>query len=94
MTKDILYCGVTSDSLLTNKAYANLIEPYNIRAGRVRDFLKRLAPHLKVEISELNDATGVGGVLSDLQACVLTKETEKGGHMVNQKRRENGLEPL
>ena len=31
------------------------------------------------EIFELKDAAGVGATLEELTACVLTKETEKGG---------------
>ena len=75
MTRDLLYCGVTSDSLLTKKAYADLIEPFEVRKDNVVQFLKRLAPGLKVEVFELQDAAGVAATEADINACVLTKET-------------------
>lgn len=31
VTRGVLHCGVTSDTLLTKKAYASLIEPYAAR---------------------------------------------------------------
>jgi len=48
VTKRLLYVGVSSDALLTAKAYAALIEPYEHRVAQVKEFLDRLAPHLEV----------------------------------------------
>ena len=79
MTRDTLHCGVTSDSLLKKKAYASYIEPFEERKKQVMDFLSRLAPHLTVEFFELVDPIGIAAELADLKACVLTKETAKGG---------------
>ena len=53
VTKSVLHVGVTSDALLTQKAYSHWIEPYEKRLHNVSDFLKRLAPHLRVEFFEL-----------------------------------------
>ena len=50
VTKGTLHCGVTADSLLTEKAYAKLIEPFEVRSKAVKDFLKRLSPHLTVNV--------------------------------------------
>ena len=46
VTGRVLHCGVTSDALLTRKAYATLIEPFNARLDRVKKFLSLVAPHL------------------------------------------------
>ena len=48
VTKTLLYVGITSDALLTKKAYASLIEDYNVRLAQVKDFCSRLAPHMEV----------------------------------------------
>lgn len=94
VTKDVLHCGVTSDSLLSKKAYAGLIEPYEVRLERVKDFLAKLAPNIRVEFFELVDPTGIAADLVDLKACVLTKETARGGEMINAAREAKGLAPL
>ena len=86
--------GVTSDALLTQKAYANFIEPYEDRVANVKDFLDRLAPHLEVRFFELLDPIGIAGDSTEMKACVLTKETQKGGMMINQAREAKGLPPL
>ena len=53
VTRNVLHCGVTSDTLLTKKAYASYIEPYQERLQNVKQFLDRLAPHIQVEFFEL-----------------------------------------
>ena len=58
------------------------------------DFLARLAPNLKVNVFELTDAAGVGATLPEVEACVLTQETKKGGEIVNNMRAQNGLTPV
>lgn len=58
------------------------------------DFLARLAPNLQVNVFELTDAAGVGATLPEVQACVLTQETRKGGEIVNNMRAANGLAPV
>lgn len=42
----------------------------------------------------LEDPVGIAGSNEMLEACILTRESEKGGVMVNEKRAENGLKPL
>ena len=79
VTRTKLHVGVSSDKLLTKKAYASLIEPYEERVRIVNEFLQRLAPHLEIIFFELQDPIGIAADLEDLQACVLTKETQKGG---------------
>lgn len=94
VTKKVIHIGITSDILLTKKAYSTYIEPYAERERLVRDFVTRLAPNLEVCFFELQDPVGIAGELSELQACILTKETQKGGEMINEARSKNGLPPL
>ena len=58
------------------------------------DFLSVLNPHQKLNIFELNDPIGLAGTLPEMQACILTREVEKGGAMINEARVKAGLEPV
>lgn len=42
----------------------------------------------------LEDPIGMAGTDPKLEACILTREVEKGGAMINQRRVENGLQQL
>ena len=42
----------------------------------------------------IDDPVGVSGTLVELEACILTREVEKGGKMINDVRLKNGLKPL
>ena len=79
VTKRTLHIGVTGDALLTKKAYAEHIEPYQERCRIVREFIERLAPNIEAKFFELSDPVGIAGELANIEACVLTKETQKGG---------------
>ena len=88
--------GVASDSLLAKKKNADLIQPWHLRSGTVRAFLERLRSRdaLVLDIFELVDPAGKGATEADIDGVILTKEVEKGGHFINQKRKENGFSEL
>ena len=46
---------------------------------------------MKVNIFELADPVGLAGTVPEIEACILTREVEKGGAMINAQRAENGL---
>ena len=48
----------------------------------------------KLHIFELSDPIGPTGTDPELDALILTREVEKGGKMINDKRQENGLKLL
>jgi len=93
LTTDRMLVGVTSDSLLSKKSYANIIESYETRCNHVRSFIKRLCGSSgpELDIFELNDPAGKAATDPEIEACILTPEVKKGGDMINQKREENGL---
>ena len=72
VTKRVLHIGVTSDTLLTKKAYATYIEPYSERLAKVKEFMDQLAPHLECRFFELQDPVGLAADLAEIEACVLT----------------------
>ena len=95
--------GITTDSLLAKKAYAEYLEPFEARKHAVLNFCKRLNPNLfssetgepdRLEIAPLSDPVGPTGTDPDLEALILTREVEKGGYMINQVRGDKGLKHL
>ena len=65
-----------------------------MRSERVSAFIKSMRPDIELEIFELSDPVGISGSNTELEACVLTREVEKGGKMVNEAREKNGLQPV
>jgi pantetheine-phosphate adenylyltransferase len=89
--------GIASDKLLAKKEYASLIEGFNTRSQNVSQFLERLCGQgkLELDIFELDgDPAGRAASDPEIEACVLTKEVEKGGAFINERRKEQGLGAL
>ncbi|GAQ88689.1 pantetheine-phosphate adenylyltransferase [Klebsormidium nitens] len=86
--------GVSTGPLLENKEYAKLIEPLETRRQSVERYIKSIKSSLLVQTEPLVDPYGPSIVDEGLGAIVVSKETEKGGHAVNQKRAEKGLSTL
>lgn len=94
VTNEKLHIGITGDALLQKKAYAEFLEPFDARKKRVIQFISVLNPHVKVNVFELQDPIGIAGTDSLIQACILTREVEKGGNMINEVRAKNGINKL
>ena len=94
LTKKKLLIGITDKLMIEKKLLFELIEPLNIRIENVTKFLKSIAPHLEIEFAPLNDPFGPSITEKDYQCLIVSKETIKGGNMVNSKRIENNLQPL
>ena len=94
LTKNEIRLGVTTDGLLQKKENFDLIEDYNKRSSEAIKFLQQLNPSVKITCFELSDPIGICGTATDVDACILTRETEKGGIMINNKRAENKLPPM
>ncbi|KAM6333865.1 bifunctional coenzyme A synthase [Alca torda] len=89
-----LLAGVADGDLLRHKVLAELIEPYEVRAAKLREFLEDVKPSLRYDIVPLADPYGPSVTDPDLQCLVVSEETRKGGEAVNKKRLENGLPAL
>lgn len=66
-----------------------LIEPYELRAAKLREFLEDVKPSLHYDIVPLVDPYGPSITDPDLQCLVVSEETRRGGEAVNKKRLEN-----
>ena len=84
VAKKKMLIGVTGDELLVKKKFAEQLEDYETRAKEVELFLRRLAGNdIELDIFVLRDAAGKSATDTEIQACVLTKEVEKGGQFIN-----------
>ncbi|NXS13196.1 COASY synthase, partial [Neodrepanis coruscans] len=77
-----------------DKVLPELIEPYELRAAKLREFLEDVKPSLQYDIVPLADPFGPSITDPDLQCLVVSEETRRGGEAVNRKRLENGLPEL
>ncbi|KMZ74788.1 4-phosphopantetheine adenylyltransferase [Zostera marina] len=86
--------GVCDGLMLEEKEFAHLIQPLEIRMKAIEDYIKLIKPGLKVQLEPIFDRYGPSIVDNDLDAIIVSKETLRGGHFVNQKRVEKGLSQL
>uniref|UniRef100_A0A8B9PSY6 Coenzyme A synthase n=1 Tax=Apteryx owenii TaxID=8824 RepID=A0A8B9PSY6_APTOW len=77
-----------------DKVLKELIEPYELRVAKLREFLLDVKPSLHYDIVPLLDPYGPSITDPELQCIVVSEETRKGGEAVNKKRLENGLSEL
>ncbi|XP_027603726.1 bifunctional coenzyme A synthase [Pipra filicauda] len=89
-----LLAGVADGDLLRHKVLPELIEPYELRAAKLREFLEDVKPSLSYDIVPLADPFGPSVTDPDLQCLVVSEETRRGGEAVNRKRLEHGLPEL
>lgn len=71
-----------------------LIEPYNRRVQKLREFLNDVNPSLQYDIVPLSDPFGPSVSDAELQCIVVSEETKRGGEAVNRKRAENVSESV
>lgn len=86
--------GVCDQEMLKKKVLKELIQPYDVRVQRLREFLRDVKPSLETEIMPLDDPYGASVVDPQLQCIVVSEETRRGGEAVNRRRLENGLPEL
>lgn len=89
--------GLTSDSLASQTRHTErYVKPFTERKKALKEKLDRLSSMYGNEytIKELNDPFGVVGTSTDITHLIVSPETFSRGEAVNEKRLENGLNPL
>ncbi|XP_078280504.1 bifunctional coenzyme A synthase isoform X2 [Rhinoraja longicauda] len=94
LTRKRLLIGVSDGELLNSKVLKELIEPYQDRVEKVREFLLDVNPTVQYELVSLRERYGPSITDSNLKCIVVSDETQKGGEAVNRKRQENDLQEL
>jgi pantetheine-phosphate adenylyltransferase len=82
--------GITSDDFASNKKHE--IEKLSYRIQRINDFCSKF--NKKYEIKEIFDSYGTADKDPDMEAIVVSKETEKTAELINMERLKNGLNLL
>lgn len=87
--------GVTSDNFAEAKKGKNrLRHRFETRVERLVQFIHHEFGNVKFEIKELNDDFGPTSLDRNLQALVVSEETEPKGHEINRIRLSKGFDPL
>ncbi|KAK7020496.1 CTP-transf-like domain-containing protein [Favolaschia claudopus] len=89
-----LIVGVTSDTLLTRKAHAAVLEPLPVRVSAVHAFLALFKPGLERDIVPISDVYGPTGWDANIQALVVSKETADGARAIATHRAAHDLPAL
>ncbi|CAK8674916.1 bifunctional coenzyme A synthase-like [Clavelina lepadiformis] len=103
-----LLIGLTDGKMLERKTLHELIKPWSLRKKQLENFLCDVADYSVktdsgninlngkklLEIARITDPIGPSSTDPDLQCIAVSKETEKGGEIVNKARLENGLNLL
>lgn len=92
---DTVWIGVTGASMLGRKAHRHLIAPFDARCRNAKLFVRQAKRALQfVHTSELRDAGGIAATRAQLNALVVSRETQAGGEAVNTRRMDHALRPL
>lgn len=94
LAENSLVIGLTTSSLLTKKKNASVLQSYQRRKDHLLDFLALTQLGVKYDVIPISDVCGPAGYIEDMQALIVSKETELGIGIVNDKRKENKLLPL
>jgi pantetheine-phosphate adenylyltransferase len=75
-----LIVGITPDTHLTKKQYSEVMESFDERGRKTREFLKIVKPGLEVDLPTLTDVYGPTAWDADIRALVVSKETVSGAN--------------
>ncbi|XP_067644077.1 bifunctional coenzyme A synthase isoform X2 [Eurosta solidaginis] len=89
-----LVVGVTTSRMNKSKTLSELILPVESRVEEVREFLKEIDASLQYEVVPIDDPFGPTQSDPKMDMIVVSAETRKGGHKVNELRIKNSLRPL
>lgn len=94
LTKNKLLIGVSDGELLSRKKLAELIEDFDQRCEKLKQFLSIVDPDLDVVTERITDPYGPSITEPDYQCLIVSRETSSGGEKVNEKRIQNNLNKL
>jgi predicted metal-dependent HD superfamily phosphohydrolase/phosphopantetheine adenylyltransferase len=89
-----LVIGLSTGPLLVKKKHREYMQSYAQREFALERFIHNINPSIRIDIVPLVDMFGPSGIRPELQAIVVSKETAKGGGMVNAERCKNKVDSL
>ncbi|OBZ84988.1 Uncharacterized protein C1F12.08 [Choanephora cucurbitarum] len=94
LAQSSMVVGVTDDCMLTKKAHKELIAPTSQRVEYVKNYMQAVKRGIDYYIVPITDPFGPTATDPTIDALVVSKETLKGGDLVNNERAMRGLPPL
>lgn len=91
-----VYLGLTSDSMIKNKPYAETIQSYSTRKEILVQYLLLEGKEINhdYQILEINDKYGFAVDSMDADAIIVTSDTIDSAEEINDARAEYGIYPL
>lgn len=86
--------GLTSDDFAKILGKPHPIKGFEERKIVLEEFLRGLGALSRVEIVPLNDPYGIAATSQDIEALIVSEETEHRGLELNDLRKRRGLRPL
>ncbi|KAK4874734.1 hypothetical protein RN001_014094 [Aquatica leii] len=83
--------GVTDENMLQSKTLYELVEPLENRLNGVKDFMMDVCPELNYTIVPIRDLYGPTQHDPTMELIVVSAETIKGGHKINEIRQSKNL---
>lgn len=87
-------CGVTDGPMLLKKKLYEMIEPVENRIGWVKEFVEDVDSTLNCKVVPITDPFGPSTIDTNLDCIVASKETIKGARLVNEQRKNKGMNTL
>jgi len=91
---DLVWIGLSTDEFARKLQKEHEIAPYESRMRELKCFLKERGFSSRAKITPLEDPYGPAVTSRDIQAIVVSRETEPGARKINLLREKNGLPPL
>ncbi|MEM3754694.1 MAG: phosphopantetheine adenylyltransferase [Candidatus Bathyarchaeia archaeon] len=86
--------GICSDSMVKKMKKPHPVNPYQVRKEKLLEFLKNFGYMDRARIIQINDPYGPAIVDKEMEAIVVSEETEYRAHEINKIREKNGLNLL
>ncbi|KAI9356079.1 hypothetical protein BD770DRAFT_420418 [Pilaira anomala] len=94
LSKECMVVGVTDDCMLTKKKHRELIDSTEKRVKTVQEYLNLVKRTINYIVVPITDPFGPTVTDPEIDALVVSKETLKGGDLVNNERDMRGYPPL
>lgn len=95
LSKSKLIIGITGTELLKNKRYSEVLKSYQDREKDTLEFVGKINSRaVVVDTYEINDVCGPTGYIKEIDALVVSAESVRGGHFINDERKKKHFPPL
>ena len=91
---EYVWIGLTTDEFASKLGKNHEVAPYEVRLMELKRFLKEKGLLSRAKITPLEDPCGPAATSEEIEAIVVSRETEPGAYKINFIREKNGLPPL